>query len=142
MRVASGAPMVVLLVRSWRNCCHFCYPALSPGRTVLPATAQRILDLWVKTTDIHIAQFQPALWLNTSDPRRLACPSQYSQLSILNLPSISVAQPPSVPAQHPNLPPEEAAHGCSTQHLANISRGWSAFLPPKHGQHLSSSLIC
>jgi hypothetical protein len=35
---------------------------------MLPAPAQRMLAPLMKNTDTHIAQFQPALWLNLWAP--------------------------------------------------------------------------
>ena len=48
---------------------------------MLPAPAQRILDLQMENTDTHIAQFQPALLaqlLGASNLLQLSCPAQYS----------------------------------------------------------------
>jgi hypothetical protein len=80
-------------------------------------------------THTHELIFQPAFLtqlLDTSNLLRLAYPSQYSQLSTLNLPSTLVAQLPSTCSATQNcpqlscvsnLPPGEATYDCSAQGL-------------------------
>ena len=91
---------------------------------VLPAPAQRILDSQMKNTDTRVVKFQPALLaqvLDASNLPRRECPflilsAQHSKSALA-----SVAQSPSVPAQHPSLLPEKAAWGhCPRSHMA----GW------------------
>ena len=78
------------------------------------------------------------LILGTSNLLHLACPSQYSQHDILNLPSTSVSQPLSIPAQHPNLPPGESSSW--PFHLKSHMDGWLFSLQRKVNTPLFSSV--
>ena len=89
-----------------------------------------------------VVQFQLALLaqlLDASNLPQAAFASQYSQISTLNLHSISVAQPP-FPAQHPQPPicRNSLWFLCPRSHMA----GWLFYLQSKAKTLSPSSCIC
>ena len=108
-----------------RSCCvSLLLPCLSSGNKPHYQLPPREYGIHRWKTQTHtVVQFQLASLtqlLSASSLPWLACPSQNSQPSTLNMYSISVAQSPSVLAQHPNLPLVEEACGNSARDLTEM----------------------